>query len=45
MPNHELTKEEKFHIQTQEEVYRWDKVFIILDDLETRLTAIESKTK
>jgi len=45
MSHHELTKEEKFHIQTQEEVARWDKVFTILDDLETRLKLIETKTK
>lgn len=44
MPKHELTKEEKFHVHTPEEVARWDRVFSILDDIETRLTILENKS-
>lgn len=45
MSHHELTKEEKFHIQSQEEVARWEKVFNIIDDLEERLQILENKPK
>lgn len=45
MSHHKLTEEEKFHVHTSEEIKRWDKVFAILDDLETRLEIIETKTK
>ena len=45
MSHHKLTEEEKFHVHTQEEIARWNKVFAILDDLETRLEIIETKTK
>jgi|TARA_R110000744_G_scaffold5263_4_gene18358 hypothetical protein len=45
MSQHKLTKEETFHIQTQEEIKRWEKVYSILEDFETRLKLIETKTK
>jgi hypothetical protein len=43
MSKHKLTEEEKFHVHTQEEVKRWDRVFAILEDFETRLKLIETK--
>ena len=43
MSHHKLTEEEKFHVQTQEEISRWDRVFAILEDLETRIKIIETK--
>ena len=45
MSHHELTKEEKFHVQTPEEVSRWEKVFNIIDDLEDRIQTLENKPK
>lgn len=45
MSHHKLTEEEKFHVHTQEELKRWDKVYSILKDFETRLKQIETKTK
>jgi|TARA_R110000744_G_scaffold74936_5_gene149443 hypothetical protein len=45
MSKHKLTEEAKFHIQTQEEISRWDKVYSILEDIEVRLKIIETKTK
>ena len=45
MSQHKLTEEEKFHVHTQEEIKRWDKVYSILEDFEIRLKLIETKTK
>lgn len=45
MSHHKLTEEEKFHVQTKEELLRWDKVFNILDDLENRIEILETKIK
>ena len=45
MTHHKLTDEEKIHIRTIEDMARWERVFTILDDLETRLKRIEIKNK
>ena len=45
MTHHKLTDEEKIHVRTIEDMARWERVFTILDDLETRLKRIEIKNK
>ena len=45
MTHHKLTDEEKIHVRTIEDMARWERVFTILDDLETRLKLIETKNK
>lgn len=45
MSHHKLTDEEKFHVQTKEEVDRWGKIYDILEDMETRLKILETKIK
>ena len=45
MAHHELTEEERFSQPSKEQIDLWDRVFIILDDLEDRLKKLESKSK
>ena len=45
MAHHELTEEERFSLPTKEQIDLWDRVFIILDDLEERLQKLENKSK
>lgn len=43
--NHKLTRKEEIEARTECELALWTRVFVILDDLETRLIKIESKNK
>tara|TARA_R110000787_G_C13124592_1_gene415295 strand:- start:364 stop:501 length:138 start_codon:yes stop_codon:yes gene_type:complete len=45
MSIHKLTDDEKFHIRTTEEVKRWEKVYELIEDIENRLTTLETKIK
>lgn len=45
MSHHELTEEERFAQPSKEQIDLWERVFIILDDLEERLQKLESKSK
>mgnify|MGYP003119563202 FL=1 len=45
MAHHELTDEERLSQRSKEQIDLWDRVFIILDDLEDRLKKLETKSK
>ena len=44
MAHHELTEEERFSQPSKEQIDLWDRIFIILDDLEERLQKLETKS-